>query len=42
MLVMHQFECILIFNSHVSLHAAGHVIVPILQMRKLKSRKLGK
>jgi len=42
MLVMLQFECILLFNPHISLHAAGHVIIPILQMRKLKSRKLGK
>lgn len=42
MFIMHQFECILLFNPHVSLHMAGHGIVPILQMRKLKSRKLGK
>ena len=29
-------------NLQVSLLAVGHVVIPILQMRKLKFRKIGK
>ena len=29
-------------NLQVSLLAVGHVVIPILQMRKLKFRKFGK
>lgn len=41
MLFMHQFEFSIFFTLHISL-VVGHVIIPILQVRKLKFRKFGK
>ena len=42
MLVIHQLECIILFNLHMSLLELGHVIIPILQVMVLKLMKFGK